>query len=451
MEKAQLMELGIEMQKLMDGFGRAMHENAVYRWHEKKSQMLLPLFKDELIIEKEITITKCEKMLKNSLYYSEFRLELQKLIFNSPLYQACEFEDWGFKRFANDSICGQALIDNRYDRDYCFINRVTGKEVKIQKGTKVMRKLNLWTDDKSVIHSLQNQYSQLMNDKIVKGTLCLSIHPNDYLTVSENNCGWGSCFCLDGEYRASLGALMASPNTMVAYLKSKDDMELSNGYKWNSKKFRTLVSFADSGDFLHVGNGYPFTSESLNEAVVEMVNEKLDLDFGLQNHYESRLIGIETPDNMYNDAYDFRGINLFIRNGVDISNPPENDVMEVIEIANTYVCFSCGHFNDFHRGDSLNCADCDYVNYCEYCESYEDEDDFYEVDGMCVCGYCYRNEIQICQICGEPHLDSKMENLYDSEEDQIGMICDDCVNHEDVRDYRHGYILIDEYDEEDDE
>ena len=42
----------------------------------------------------------------------------------------------------------------------------------------------------------------ILQDVKVSGDLVLSVHPLDYLSISDNNHNWYSCHSLDGEYGA---------------------------------------------------------------------------------------------------------------------------------------------------------------------------------------------------------------------------------------------------------
>ena len=72
---------------------------------------------------------------------------------------------------------------------------------------------------------LVNWHSRMLNDKRLEGELCLSIHPLDYMTMSENNCDWTSCMNWPegGCYRGGTIEMMNSPMVIVAYLKSANN------------------------------------------------------------------------------------------------------------------------------------------------------------------------------------------------------------------------------------
>ena len=57
---------------------------------------------------------------------------------------------------------------------------------------KILRKLAILVDSEALFESNRLRQSQIMNDARIKATLCLSIHPIDYLTASLNENNWRS-------------------------------------------------------------------------------------------------------------------------------------------------------------------------------------------------------------------------------------------------------------------
>ena len=70
------------------------------------------------------------------------------------------------------------------------------------KGMKLVRAFKYFEKNKIVLEEIQNLASRYLQEDKVKGTLCFSVHPLDFLSLSENTYNWRSCHSLDGEYRA---------------------------------------------------------------------------------------------------------------------------------------------------------------------------------------------------------------------------------------------------------
>ena len=148
----------------------------------------------------------------------------------------------------------------------------------IKKGTKITKALWHFKHSESIIRYLQDKYSEIIQKNKLKGTLVISIHPLDYLTVSENNHNWRSCHALDGDYRAGNLNYMADDSTVVCYIKDPEDVQLDNfppGLLWNNKKWRMLLFFSQNRSIVMAGRQYPYDcGESILTKITELLAEK---------------------------------------------------------------------------------------------------------------------------------------------------------------------------------
>lgn len=160
-----------------------------------------------------------------------------------------------------------------------FTNRVVEKYKTnngdiIPEGMKLLKAFKFFETDKNTLDRLQTAASMLIQEDKIEGTLCLSVHPLDFLSVSENNHNWRSCHALDGEYRAGNLSYMKDKTTIICYLKGKNQEKLPHfpdSVLWNSKKWRVLLFFSENWDMLFAGRQYPFSSNT----GIDFVREKL--------------------------------------------------------------------------------------------------------------------------------------------------------------------------------
>lgn len=160
---------------------------------------------------------------------------------------------------------GLSVYTNILPTDYTLPD---GKN--IPAGMKISKALKFFIEDKELLDRIQTQLSRLIQEDKITGTLCLSVDPRDYLSVSENACNWRSCHALDGEYRAGNLAYMIDTSTIVCYLKEKEDTWITrfpHDIPWNSKKWRMLLFNADDDNAIFAGRHYPFFSYDLMEYV----------------------------------------------------------------------------------------------------------------------------------------------------------------------------------------
>ena len=128
-------------------------------------------------------------------------------------------------------------------------------------------------------------HSMVTNDDVTHGVLVLSIHPMDYLTMSDNTCGWTSCmsWIQDGCYRVGTLEMLNSNNVICCYLESQNKkLTVSADKFWNSKQWRQLVYVTK--DIAVGGKAYPFQSKETTFKILEVIQELSKKNFN--NEYE---------------------------------------------------------------------------------------------------------------------------------------------------------------------
>lgn len=412
MIKREVMEivneyLGIALNK---GAGFVAHPIFWNVFENEKSKKLKDLFGDKLIIEKEVEIQKTAV---------DIRKELENAGLSGKIRRALDpcWMDYVRNYFPYDYHGGkdsEANILHSSSRnlldltsDYCLAepnvsytreikHPETGKMIKIQGGSKIMKSMKFFISDKTVLEGLQTEYSQIMNTKTIKGTLCLSIHPLDYLTASVNQNGWTSCYNTieKGEWCASTLSLISSPNTMIAYLKSTHDMNVG-GLKWNNKRWRSYVTLNEDNELVHIGRNYPYCNEELMDKVVSIVGELTNKSYGDLADSEGR-VSVYTPENMYNDASEGDIYTYITKDWAESS--------EDIEISPIgAICPVCGTEYDDCEFDIV-CGDCSDGNRCIDCDRCLGEGGHWvESREGYVCECCYDNNYSSCEHCDESY------------------------------------------------
>lgn len=130
----------------------------------------------------------------------------------------------------------------------------------ITNGMKISKALKFFIEEPSELRKAQEEYSRILQNLKITGKFCLSIHPLDFLSVSENNNNWRSCHAMNGEYRSGNLNYMLDSTTIVAYIKGEKDEKIHGlgNFVWNSKKWRTLIFSNENRDILAIGRHYPF-------------------------------------------------------------------------------------------------------------------------------------------------------------------------------------------------
>lgn len=120
--------------------------------------------------------------------------------------------------------------------------------------------------------------AELIQETKITGKLCFSVHPLDYISISENQSNWRSCHALDGEFASGNLSYMLDPYTVVAYLRSDKPERLPRfpeDIPWNNKKWRMLLCFDNIHHMVWANRQYPFYSKSALDTIGEILNDHM--------------------------------------------------------------------------------------------------------------------------------------------------------------------------------
>jgi len=347
----------------------------------------------------------------------------------------------------------------------------------ITPGMKISKAFKFCISDPDRLDMVQTYFSRMLQEQKVTGTLCFSVHPLDYLSISENDCNWRSCHALDGDYRAGNLAYMIDKSTVVCYLREKEEKILPNfpdSVPWNSKKWRMLLFNADDDNALFAGRHYPFFSKELMEMIrvewVKLLNKKFSLEeestFFVYfynrkitfSHWHNEQAEVnfkefQNDDNKLETKYvPFFGrlhdiFSIITNSGDDLhfndllhsscytpyycwKESPRYNTNVNFSIGNVKVpCLNCGE-NRLYETDSFLCESCKdelmpkvYCDCCGIAMNPENENTiFIEEEGVYVCSDCYESYFAECPFCGEVH---RTEDMY-FDEDRGDYICYNC-------------------------
>lgn len=226
-------------------------------WFENKKKFI-EYFGNQLIYEYPDVEFKVPKERRSYLLSDFINRANDYLYFN---YKDFNKEAYAINRFF-DFIerNAESFFENLVSNDFLFDN------IHITKGMKLSKAFKYFIQDKEVVIAIQQLASSYIQKDKLKGTLCLSVHPYDYLSLSENKCNWRSCHALDGEYCAGNLSYMLDESTVVCYIKSDEDEYLRYfPMKWNNKKWRMLIHFGEDKRWIFLGRQYPYEVEGILE------------------------------------------------------------------------------------------------------------------------------------------------------------------------------------------
>ena len=354
-------------------------EAALKDW-DKSKRFLYTLLGNQLRISKPVKVAKTTNMLCAELerimaadssalktlldmnnYWSYF---LRRYVLHLNDFNKLSFAYWlqDFFAHSHSYVEDNYVVTNKIDGHIPYdwengnpneitINFTNGKSYVIHRGASFCRvvgkmlKLSGATDWEQPFEAFRLWQSQFLNQNQLDGNLVLSIHPIDFMTMSDNSCKWTSCMSWvnNGDYRAGTVEMMNSSNVLIAYLDASTPFKF-NSYNLPNKKWRSLI-IADPESIINV-KGYPYQNAELAAKVCKWIGELMyknhHITMKLQEREDNLLdyseLGLFNTDVMYNDFCDDSVERFWYL--------PENLEKPVtINYSGDWTCMCCGRHN----------------------------------------------------------------------------------------------------------
>jgi len=295
----------------------------------------------------------------------------------------------------------------------------------------------------------QKQYSILINNNKINSKLTISIHPLDFLTMSNNNSRWSSCMRWDkedaGVYHAGTVEMMNSNNVVCCYLESATPYSIGvnpatkEELFWNNKRWRMIAIVTP--EIILQGKEYPFKHKPIVEEILKLISKLAKTNCGWRYKY-----GLSRYNDMkyINDGYTMDNNHLWIANGettkqniIMDTNLMYNDYLNnstyefycyrnpvkkntIINYSGKAICLCCGKDRGFRSSLTRDSVD----------EAYNER--YGDMPETNICTDCSRN-IK-CFYCGEFFNDETLEHkkiaIYTGSNDTKTYICGECLTHE---------------------
>lgn len=399
-------------------------------WYEAKKHIINNLFNGELIYESE----------------EEYQFELSEAAKEARL---SEFISTISNVYGNDELA-HFLIRNSTD----FYSNILSADYpinfskKIKKGTKIIKAFKEFETDKPTLRYLQDAASTLIQENKVKGKLCLSVHPLDFLSSSENTYHWHSCHNLQGDYRAGNLSYMYDPVTIICYLKGEEKAKLPSfpeSVPWNSKKWRMLIHLHPDCAYMIAGRQYPFSSEyGMSCVLSEFIDLNKELGYRFKwrgftswnNDWTDKVMGHNLGDDvivlrgqvftkhfLIKEEKDSMAYNDLLRSTIytkpyisvnynsSLYVPSYHKCYNLLRLpfGHAVPCVHCGnHLVEY--SNSMLCPQCDLefgtetndtIGTCSCCGRRIILNDAYDVNGYeYLCQECYEEQCFVCDRCG---------------------------------------------------
>ena len=267
-----------------------------------------------------------------------------------------------------------------------------------------------------------------LNPLQVKKKALLSVHPCDFLEMSNRKNSWSSCHRLDGgEYHAGTLSYMNDECSLIFY--TVDDEKKAEFY---SAPKRTRQVFCFNDGILLQSRLYPKTedrdtADTYRELVQRTLSECAEVPnlWTMRREHQSVSERVRThDDSLHYRDYEYESnlptVSLLKSAGVGVN--------EYIIVGSTAYCIDCG--DELGSNNSLHCGDCDtesdYYTCCE-CESRYHEDDMHCINGDWYCNDC----CGFCDSCEERTI-GEITSAYNRRGSEIS-VCEECLSDHYIR------------------
>ena len=325
-----------------------------------------------------------------------------------------EFCDWLERKYRvydlSDFVWAvrQSFFKNKVPNTYTE----DGYPKEIKAGMKITKAFKYFIDDKDKLEEIRTEASRIIQKDKVSGTLVFSVHPLDYLSISETTYNWRSCHAMDGDYRLGNLNYMTDACTVVCYIKdsSGSKYKLPNfpdSVPWNSKKWRALFYIGDGATI--ASRQYPFAVQDVFPIIDHELSQSWNttgftLGAGLwvtDTISDMQMQTVNAPHTgQFNDT-------LMSNSYLDIWHKGWAD--KPIVVGEPIHCLHCG--KEYPAGaDTFLCFNCE-CNYgtqaredifvCDCCGYRKSIGELYQTqDGSFICEQCMQEETVICANCG---------------------------------------------------
>lgn len=406
----------------------------ILRFWNKAKIDLFHLFGEKLMFTKTFSVNPSNEQvcveITKYLRDNEFAMTLKENAYKMVI----EKDGW----YAVSAICNlvspTALMDNRVAVGTDIL-MPDGKILNVPTGAKVMRVLQKIAKAYNLpgFEDFRNMISRFTEVRKEEVEITFSIHPLDYLTMSDNNYNWESCMNWTkgpGGYRAGTVEMLNSPNVIMAYISSRN-FKPCPGVEWNSKSWRELVIVDPL--VISIIKAYPYYNESYNDNVIDtlvgLAQSHWNIEYNMEEpEYdlceEQRVSTWSTDEEdkfitfstgyMYNDFGNARNKAVFNKTA------PEDD--PELFYSGKWSCMCCGDgFNpdDDEQSSAVVCEECDTPYYCSGCGD-RIYGEVYEVDGEYFDEECYYNLTRDC-FTKEPHVSENLWRVFIGRDDKANI------------------------------
>jgi hypothetical protein len=406
---------------------------------------------------------------------------IKNLIFHHPFaedYDRCRArlrdDDLSDDIISNLNILHyRSFMDDKIDNSVKIKFPGFRKTLQLQKGQKPIRalqKIALYFSGTQYEEYFKNfedfriKHSMINNEDVNNVKMVFSIHPLDFMTMSDNSLNWSSCMSWmdDGCYHIGTVEMMNSNNVICCYIKAPgftfnfDEENQDEEHCWTNKKWRNLCYYTK--DIIMSGKSYPYKNDDHSKFIIKTIKELAEKNLGRTFSFGPELykdmIHITNNNRMeknrnwidygnttkHNIIWDTRGMyNDMLNDNLYHYWCYRNKVKKnkIISVSGKAPCLCCGDQvpveDDYYDNDyndryldcgNLYCEKCfnTKIPKCHDCGNIVKEKIVVNKNGedIIYCKSCFNFSFKECPCCGEPFfVETYMSGSLPMIEDQI--------------------------------
>lgn len=328
----------------------------------------------------------------------------------------------------------EQYLPKGFDADY--LDSLSG--VKCAPGQKTSRVINKVCQQFGVTTNAEynSRFAELadaLNPIDIPRVASLSVHPCDYLEMSNVRNSWSSCHNLDeGCYRAGTLSYLMDQTSMIFSTVEKDwepplyeapkvTREVfcyADGILLQSRLYPDYTNLKTAGVYRNLVQA----AIALCVGVPNLWTLKTDIDTVHQyvdtcpgsSHYQDYIYPDYNPTLSLLKSEDTSGHSITVGEEARCINcyslVDDDGTLWCCDCEGGYTCAECGRTisseNAYHVGENTYCEDC--VSYCEQCNEYVRDEliDVYNAHGRTIymCQSCYDECANVCDECDDSYL-----------------------------------------------
>lgn len=265
-----------------------------------------------------------------------------------------------------------------------------------------------------------------LNPLQIKRKALLSVHPCDFLEMSNRDNSWSSCHCLEeGEYHAGTLSYMNDSVSMIFYTVDED---VTEDFYTEPRITRQVFCYKDG--ILLQSRLYPRTDDDETRSIYrDIVQRTISACLDVPNLWalkrDQQQVGhycTTHRDALHYTDYIYKSYKPNISLLKSVHSGEENQLV----IGNRVYCISCSHA--ICETDSLYCENCnsgDEYTHCEDCghSILLNSDDDHYIDGYHYCSDC----VSWCEHC-QSYTRDELISVHHRYGDYSIQVCEDCLN-----------------------